>query len=149
MNPVIMRMVVDFPAPFGPRKPSTSPRSTVNEMPSTARFGPNAFTSLSIFIMLKEGQNYRRITRLQSADVWRLGHERHEIRSRFTRADRGSGARSIAGSDRSAMPDQTRKDYRALRTGRRVGLHRTLHGPEAHRGTRTASDRREQAGRGR
>src|SRR5207247_3610292 len=43
MNPVIMRMVVDFPAPFGPRKPSTSPRSTVNEMSSTARLGPKAF----------------------------------------------------------------------------------------------------------
>src|SRR6267143_6528602 len=66
MNPVIMRMVVDFPAPFGPRKPSTSPRSTVNEMSSTARLGPKAFASLSIFIMLKEGQNYRRITRLKS-----------------------------------------------------------------------------------
>src|SRR3954469_6580276 len=51
MNPVIMRMVVDLPAPFGPRKPSTSPRSTVNEMPSTARFGPKAFTRLSILIM--------------------------------------------------------------------------------------------------
>ena len=40
MNPVIMRMVVDLPAPFGPRKPSTSPRSTENETPSTARFVP-------------------------------------------------------------------------------------------------------------
>ena len=25
MNPASMRMVVDLPAPFGPRKPSTSP----------------------------------------------------------------------------------------------------------------------------
>ena len=41
MNPVIIRMVVDLPAPFGPRKPSTSPRSTVNETPLTATFGPN------------------------------------------------------------------------------------------------------------
>src|SRR5258708_22818881 len=69
MNPVIMRMVVDLPAPFGPRKPSTSPRSTVNEMWSPARLGPKAFASLSIFIMLKEGQNYRRITRLKSLIV--------------------------------------------------------------------------------
>ena len=37
MKPVIMRMVVDLPAPFGPRKPSTSPRSTENETSSTAR----------------------------------------------------------------------------------------------------------------
>ena len=27
MKPVSMRMVVDLPAPFGPRKPSTSPRA--------------------------------------------------------------------------------------------------------------------------
>ena len=41
MKPVIIRIVVDLPAPFGPRNPSTSPRSTENEIPSTARFGPN------------------------------------------------------------------------------------------------------------
>src|SRR5258708_14630029 len=69
MNPVIRVMVVDLPAPFGPRKPSTAPRSTVNEMWSPARLGPKAFASLSIFIMLKEGQNYRRITRLKSLIV--------------------------------------------------------------------------------
>src|SRR5919109_3025159 len=51
MKPVIMRMVVDLPAPFGPRKPSTSPRSTANEMPSTARFGPKLFTRFSIWII--------------------------------------------------------------------------------------------------
>ena len=39
MKPVIMRMVVDLPAPLGPRKPSTSPRSTVNETSFTASFG--------------------------------------------------------------------------------------------------------------
>src|SRR5512147_419917 len=51
MKPVIMRMVVDLPAPFGPRKPSTSPRSTVKEMPSTARLAPKLFTRWSIRIM--------------------------------------------------------------------------------------------------
>ena len=51
MKPVIMRMVVDLPAPLGPRKPSTSPRSTVNEMPSTARLAPNVLTRLSMRIM--------------------------------------------------------------------------------------------------
>ena len=29
-------MVVDFPAPLGPRKPKISPGATSNEMPSTA-----------------------------------------------------------------------------------------------------------------
>src|SRR5713101_7666420 len=51
MKPVIIRMVVDFPAPFGPRNPSTSPRSTENDTPSTARFGPNVFTRFSTLIM--------------------------------------------------------------------------------------------------
>ena len=50
MKPVIMRMVVDLPAPFGPRKPSTSPRSTVNETSFTATFGPKAFVRFSTVI---------------------------------------------------------------------------------------------------
>src|SRR5690348_8811820 len=65
MKPVIMRMVVDLPAPFGPRKPSTSPRSTAKLTPSTARFAPKAFTRLSILITGLEwldrakGRHYR------------------------------------------------------------------------------------------
>src|SRR5262245_38631749 len=61
MKPVTMRMVVDLPAPFGPRKPSTSPRSTAKETPSTARFAPKLFTRFSIRIMDKnsEGRDYR------------------------------------------------------------------------------------------
>src|ERR1043166_6760961 len=38
MKPVIMRMVVDLPAPLGPRKPRTSPRATVKEILLTANF---------------------------------------------------------------------------------------------------------------
>ena len=38
MKPVIIRIVVDLPAPLGPRKPRTSPFSTVNETPFTALF---------------------------------------------------------------------------------------------------------------
>ena len=66
MKPVTMRMVVDLPAPFGPRKPSTSPRSTLNETPSTARLAPNVFTRFSMRIMelptdsgLQGGELYR------------------------------------------------------------------------------------------
>src|SRR6516162_2609599 len=43
-KPVIMRMLVDLPAPFGPRKPRTSPRSTANETSSTARLAPKTLT---------------------------------------------------------------------------------------------------------
>src|SRR6266550_2604203 len=58
IKPVIMRMVVDLPAPLGPRKPSTSPRSTENETPSTARLGPNVLTKFSTFIMLNTLLNH-------------------------------------------------------------------------------------------
>ena len=40
MKPAIMRMVVDLPAPFAPRKPSTSPGATVKLKSSTARISP-------------------------------------------------------------------------------------------------------------
>src|SRR6266853_5823691 len=52
MNPVIIRMVVDLPAPFGPRKPKTSPRSIENEIPSTARLAPKALAKLLTFIIV-------------------------------------------------------------------------------------------------
>ena len=51
MKPVIMRMVVDLPAPFGPRNPSTSPLSTLNETPFTAVFAPNDFFRFRTLIM--------------------------------------------------------------------------------------------------
>ena len=50
-KPVIMRMVVDLPAPLGPRKPSTSPRSTANDTPSTARLAPNTLVKFSTLII--------------------------------------------------------------------------------------------------
>src|SRR5580765_3048084 len=37
-------MVVDLPAPFGPRKPCTSPAVTVSSSPSRARTWPNVLT---------------------------------------------------------------------------------------------------------
>ena len=42
-KPVIIRMVVDFPAPFGPRKPSTSPSLTEKDTPFTAGKSPKFF----------------------------------------------------------------------------------------------------------
>src|ERR1700755_2920991 len=42
-KPVIIRMLVDLPAPLGPRNPSTSPFSTENKILSTASFGPKLF----------------------------------------------------------------------------------------------------------
>ena len=42
-KPVSIFIVVDLPAPFGPRKPSTSPRETLSEISSTAVIGPKVF----------------------------------------------------------------------------------------------------------
>jgi hypothetical protein len=44
MSVVSMRMRVDFPAPFGPRRPKISPRPTENEISSTAVKSPNRLT---------------------------------------------------------------------------------------------------------
>src|SRR3954471_23896987 len=73
MKPVIIRMVVDLPAPFGPRKPSTSPRSTANETPSTARLGPKAFTRLSILITATAYNGISETDRIDASGVSRPG----------------------------------------------------------------------------
>src|SRR5512133_1246835 len=45
-RPQSMRIVVDLPAPLGPRKPKISPRVTENEIPATARNAPKRFSRL-------------------------------------------------------------------------------------------------------
>src|SRR5256886_180798 len=45
MSPRTMPIVVRFRAPFGPRRPTTSPRRTSRSSPSTAVIDPNRFTS--------------------------------------------------------------------------------------------------------
>src|SRR5688572_10581132 len=47
-----MRMVVDLPAPLGPRKPTTSCRSTSNVMLSMARTGPKYLVRFSTWIIV-------------------------------------------------------------------------------------------------
>ena len=43
MNPAIMRMVVDLPAPLAPRKPSTSPGATEKRQVIDGQFVAVAF----------------------------------------------------------------------------------------------------------
>src|SRR5512138_1459523 len=47
-SPHSMRMVVDLPAPFAPRKPKISPSFTAREMPSTALKAPKCRLSSRI-----------------------------------------------------------------------------------------------------
>src|SRR5882672_2334686 len=49
-------MVVDLPAPLGPRKPSTSPLSTRKSMPATAAIRPKFLVKPSISIMVDRAQ---------------------------------------------------------------------------------------------
>src|ERR1700704_2814048 len=58
MKPVIMRIVVDLPAPLGPRNPSTSPLATSKETPSTARFGPKDLLRFSTLITVPLQDRY-------------------------------------------------------------------------------------------
>lgn len=49
-NPIINLMVVDFPDPFGPRKPVTVPGLTSNERLSMTVFDPYFFVRFSTLI---------------------------------------------------------------------------------------------------
>ena len=51
VSPTITRMVVDLPAPLGPRKPVTRPGLAVNVTSSTAVKRPYFFVRESIVIM--------------------------------------------------------------------------------------------------
>lgn len=46
MIDMIIRIVVVFPAPFGPMKPTSSPLPTRRSIPSTATFDPKVFRTL-------------------------------------------------------------------------------------------------------
>src|SRR6185436_14489936 len=133
-----MRMVVDLPEPFGPRKPTTSPRSTLNEMPSTARFAPNVFTRFSLLIIGLELRKGGIITQL-------LAEEKdHEGVNWFPGRGPGYAVERVPGS---AISGQTLKNRGALRPRRRLGFHRPLHRATAHRRARAAGDLGEQARR--
>src|SRR3546814_6460540 len=54
-KPQSIFMVVDLPAPFGPRKPSTSPLATDKLMLSTAVNGPNCLTRFFMSIIVLRG----------------------------------------------------------------------------------------------
>src|SRR5262252_3299148 len=50
-RPAIIRIVVDLPAPFGPRKPVTMPGWTTKSSPSTASFSPYRLLRFSTSII--------------------------------------------------------------------------------------------------
>ena len=67
-RPHIMRMVVDLPAPFAPRKPKISPCSTSSVMPSTATEVAEALGEVA---QLDRGRHQRAVARWSAASAWR------------------------------------------------------------------------------
>src|SRR4051812_25399462 len=61
-------MVVDLPAPFGPRKPCTSPESTSRSRPSRAWVRPNDLCSpetVIAFVMLRNVRCFQKFVKLR------------------------------------------------------------------------------------
>ena len=96
-----MRMVVDLPAPFGPRKPVTWPALTVKLMWSTAIFGPYVLARFSAVITMTpevEGVESR-----SGPPVWAAPASGRCLRSRVISDGRdgvaGRNGRPVEGGD--------------------------------------------------
>ncbi len=69
-----MLIVVDLPAPFGPRKPNVSPVATSKSMPRTASMSPyRLVSSLTDIAVLRPGW----AGGLRGAPGFRAGLQRH------------------------------------------------------------------------
>src|SRR6185437_12165469 len=83
---VIMRMVVDLPAPFGPRNPTTCPRSMSKATSSTAGMPSNRFVT---FLSERRDMGYSRSFSChgypipQTRAVWQTRGGRHDQRMPF------------------------------------------------------------------
>src|SRR5674476_1556946 len=96
--PAIIRSVVVFPAPFGPRKPNSSPRGTSRSIWSTAVKLPYRLVSLRRLIIESEGGKNvrRRSARRENVDAQRQ-HETQELGLLAQSADRESQMRCVGG----------------------------------------------------
>src|SRR3984957_10120930 len=77
-RPRMTRIVVDLPAPFGPTKPVTWPGWTVNDMPSSARVGPNRFRSPDTSIVACISRFFPYVVGVEFAVTWFYG-KRHNM----------------------------------------------------------------------
>ena len=69
-KPVIIFMVVDLPAPLGPRKPSTSPRSTLKDTSSTAMIGPKRRVKARTSIIVSmSSRSQRAMCQISAAEI--------------------------------------------------------------------------------
>src|ERR1700674_317652 len=76
IRPSNIRRVVVFPAPFGPRKPKTSPRCTSRSRLSTAVIdGPYRLVSLLVIMTFSLAIGYLLQERSMGSTVRRLGRE--------------------------------------------------------------------------
>src|SRR4029077_19103902 len=136
-RPRIMRIVVDFPAPFGPRKPVTVPGRTVNVRSETAVVGPYRLVSSWISIMTTTVPNGR-LPVIGAPSLPRLGKTPPVRQERPIVAGRKPLYR-----DPYDGPDLARDSERPGRPARRAGrrraarrAHRDLGGDPVHPGDR-------------
>ena len=77
--PMMLRISVDFPAPFGPSKPTMAPLGTPKETPSNTRCAPKDFSSCDMESAVVIDQLNMSLTRSKnpfsrgSGDGWKFG----------------------------------------------------------------------------
>src|SRR5712675_2622536 len=93
-------MVVDLPAPLGPRKPSTSPLATVRSIPDTAVIEPNFLVRPWMMIMAAGGSK-------RPGNIGCVPLEKSLLRRKGFLCSKGAGfvtpARLAAGDDIDLM----------------------------------------------
>src|SRR5947208_7386655 len=83
-RPQRILIVVDLPAPFGPRKPKISPRATERDTLSTATKSPKRFTKCLISTAFISGCTGRLLlAHLGDKHVFKRRHDLPELRIRY------------------------------------------------------------------
>src|SRR5262245_61759101 len=119
-RPMIMAMVVVLPAPLPPRSPVMEPRSSANEMPSTAVVVLYSFTSWSTAMTCSTVLDMSDVA-LRGPDMWRgAAHEARGIGHQARCGDRARWRPLSRPGYIVAMTDQPAEE--AHRTGRSVRL---------------------------
>src|ERR1043166_5485791 len=142
-SPVNILMVVDLPAPFGPRKPKNWPDSTCRSMPSTAVSAPKRRVSFSVEIAISTEKLTRRFGALTAVDGMDLQVESGQFfgflgpngagKSTTIKMLTGllaptSGRMSLLGLDFSQHPIEVKRQIGVVPEG--MGLFERLNAPE-------------------
>jgi hypothetical protein len=109
-SPAIIRIVVDFPEPFGPRNPVTIPGCTTKFNPSTASLVPYRLLRFSTSIMVFAfqalvGEMSRRRCSMQMAGGHQAGGFRTEVKASVTdRCGSAGGRENVYAAGTAFLP---------------------------------------------